>query len=507
MRRRRSRKPGISLSLFPFLAVLICTMGSLIVLLVIMVQQARVVASEVEQQQAEKAEQQRQLMTELDHKIEDADWRHDILNKQREELLDQLEQRRRRIGYLEDTINTAKEKLSLLIAQAKSLQDQGNAGSGETSQINQQIAQLRLQIENESRALEIARKAAASKPASYAIVMHRTFSGTNRRPVFLECTANAVIIQPENIVLVAGDFQPPLVQGNPLDAALKAVRIYWAKYGQEDEREPYPLLLVRPGGATSYTAARAAMQFWDDRFGYELIDEEMQLEYPAADPALRALLQETVTKARRRMALLAAAQPQRYKGNGGLRASRSGGFINDDGESATRTFASGERKPGQPFAFQPGETPPHQQTADRRLNGSTQKQPAAGATASQPGGQPQPLSATRGQNWGLPNAAGGATAITRPIRVVVMRDRITLLPEVAGEFSPRPVPFEGDTRAAVDEFVSQVWDFMKRWGTAGNRAYWRPILSVEVAPGGAQRFADLESLLKGSGLIVERKQP
>jgi len=507
MRRRRSRKPGVSLSLFPFLAVLICTMGSLIVLLVIMVQQARVSASEVETQQAAKAEERQQQLTKLDQQIEDADWRHDILNTQREALLDELEQRRRRLGYLEDTINRAKQQLAALVAQAKLLQQTGATGTDQNEQLKQQIAQLQLQIENESRALEIARKANAAKPASYAIVMHRTFSGTNRRPVFIECTSDSVILQPENIVLVSGDFRPPMVQGNPLDAALRAVRIYWAKYGREDDKEPYPLLLVRPGGATSFTAARAAMQFWDDRFGYELIDEEMQLEYPAADPALRTLLQETVAQARRRMSLLAAAQPNRYRGTGGLRATRNGGFINDEGEAAAAPFntqPAARRQPGQPFAQQPGTTSEGQQSSDGK-QGATAAQ-AAGGAANQ-SGQPPSLASTRGQNWGLPNAASGATAITRPIRVVLMRDRITVLPEAAGEFSPRPVAMKGDTRAAVDEFVSQVWDFMKRWGTAGNRAYWRPILSIEVAPGGAQRFSELESLLKGSGLIVERKQP
>jgi hypothetical protein len=40
---------------------------------------------------------------------------------------------------------------------------------------------------------------------------------------------------------------------------------------------------------------------------------------------------------------------------------------------------------------------------------------------------------------------------------------------------------------------------------AGNRMYWRPILQVQVAPGGEERFRDLAVLLEGSGLTVERK--
>ena len=44
-RSRRTTRDNIGMNLFPFLAVLICTMGSLIVLLVVMVQQARVRAT------------------------------------------------------------------------------------------------------------------------------------------------------------------------------------------------------------------------------------------------------------------------------------------------------------------------------------------------------------------------------------------------------------------------------------------------------------------------------
>ena len=47
MRRPSTRKPATSVSLFPFLAVLVCTMGALIVLLVLVVQLARVQADTI----------------------------------------------------------------------------------------------------------------------------------------------------------------------------------------------------------------------------------------------------------------------------------------------------------------------------------------------------------------------------------------------------------------------------------------------------------------------------
>ena len=82
MRRRRFRKPALSLSLFPFLAVLVCTMGALIVLLVTVVQKARVdvdrsAAQRNKQQAAAEAE-----LGELRQEKEVHEWRRQVLETQ-----------------------------------------------------------------------------------------------------------------------------------------------------------------------------------------------------------------------------------------------------------------------------------------------------------------------------------------------------------------------------------------------------------------------------------------
>jgi hypothetical protein len=48
---------------------------------------------------------------------------------------------------------------------------------------------------------------------------------------------------------------------------------------------------------------------------------------------------------------------------------------------------------------------------------------------------------------------------------------------------------------------------MKSWGTAGNRLYWRPLLSIDIQPGGQDRYAEIEALLADSGIDVQRRQP
>ena len=47
---------------------------------------------------------------------------------------------------------------------------------------------------------------------------------TRRRPIYIECTADRVIIQPEGIVLSAADFGGPTGPGNPLASAVRAAR-------------------------------------------------------------------------------------------------------------------------------------------------------------------------------------------------------------------------------------------------------------------------------------------
>ena len=111
----------------------------------------------------------------------------------------------------------------------------------------------------------------------------------------------------------------------------------------------------------------------------------------------------------------------------------------------------------------------------------------------------------RGRDWALRNAARGSVAITRPIRVDCYPDRLVILPEPGAAAVP-PIAMEGRTTQSVDRLISAIWDHMEGWGIAGKGMYWRPILKMRVAPGAEGRFAELSSLLEGSGLTVQREQ-
>ncbi len=115
------------------------------------------------------------------------------------------------------------------------------------------------------------------------------------------------------------------------------------------------------------------------------------------------------------------------------------------------------------------------------------------------------LASKRGTDWGLRDGGRGAVGLTRPIRVECYGDRLVVVSE-RGPDSNRVIALGPRTAAAVDPLISAVWEHLDTWGMAGRGMFWRPVLQVYVAPGADRRFAELSTLLDGSGLTVERKQ-
>jgi hypothetical protein len=114
----------------------------------------------------------------------------------------------------------------------------------------------------------------------------------------------------------------------------------------------------------------------------------------------------------------------------------------------------------------------------------------------------------RGRDWALPGANRHATAITRPIHVAVLADRLVLIPERGSDRQALQLRISDQmTVQEIDAFVAAVQREMKSWGLAVKNGYWKPILQVEVAPDAERHFADLNASLANSGFEIERKQP
>lgn len=613
---RRNRRQPIGIALFPFLAVLICTMGALIVLLVLTVQQARKSAVAEQAARALEAVPKGPSQDELDRiarlkqERDDALWRREILEQSRTQAQEEFARARDELSHLEGHIRELQDKARALISQAQKVDSGKNLDNEELEKARQEAERLKAEIAR--REAELLEKSKTQTGEQwYALLPYDGPNGTRRRPIYIECSEQGIVVQPEGIALSPEDFQGPMGPGNPLDAVLRAIREHLARNSGGAKVDPYPLLVVRPSGVVAYSVARSAMKSWEDEFGYELVDDETKLAYGQPDPALVATLEREVGLARNRQKAFAASMPRRYQeeepltsfstssldgfdplaaggpaaaggsglgmgtgartqyaaggsngasggpyggtgsGNGmqsgggnsavqgdAAAGNYAGGTANSSGVAGGNLAAGGtsassgnisgtagsqgqQPSAGQPSGGQSGASAGSQQAASGQSSGSSGSQSASSgapqqstsASASRGSnryGQTQRGSgggASRGSNWGLPNSAGKATAITRPIRVLVLTDRVVLLPERGDSRAAEEIALSPEVSAQeIDAMVASIQRRIQSWGLAVNNGYWKPVLAMEVSGDAQLRVAQLEQALEGSGFELQRKQ-
>ncbi|MCG8651080.1 MAG: hypothetical protein MI861_14680, partial [Pirellulales bacterium] len=295
-RRRRNLSP----SLFPFLAVLVCTLGTLILLLALVAQNATDSADQAaraQQQSEEEKEEHADEPARLPAKrvlslIEEEQFRVEQLVAFRDAQTDDLEQRRDQLTHLEDHISRLTEKLQRLSDEI----DQAT-GKVPTNVIDQSaIAELKQEVAEQERLISELKQSVQQNKPRVVIVPHQGPNGTERRPIYVECHAQGVTIWPEGSQITTRQLADSVQSANPLDGALRAVRYHsLQKYG--DDVPPYPLLVVRPDGIEAYAVARRAMLDWDDQFGYELVPAETKLAFPNPDSNLKQRIDQAIRQA------------------------------------------------------------------------------------------------------------------------------------------------------------------------------------------------------------------
>jgi hypothetical protein len=310
--RRSVRRQPVGVSLFPFLAVLICTMGSLIVLLVLLVQQARLDASSLAGAPAGSAAPDVASSEQIQQQLEEAQWRREMLEQSRGEKTQELAASRAKLAHLEDHIQRLSARARELMQRATAIDQGQQLQDDQLAAAQADLAKLQAEIARKQTELDAARKKLKDQEQWFALIPYQGPHGTRRRPIYIECTSQGVILQPEGLAFTTDDFSGPLGPHNPLDSALRTVREYWNTTARE-AGAPYPLLVVRPDGIVAYGAARAALKDWDEEFGYELVGDDKKLVYGSPDPTLSSLLQKSVAVARRRQIAMAAMMPRRYQ--------------------------------------------------------------------------------------------------------------------------------------------------------------------------------------------------
>ncbi|MDB2686688.1 hypothetical protein N9Y42_05710 [Mariniblastus sp.] len=321
MRRFRKNRNQPSVSLFPFLAVLICTLGVLIVMLVLAVKSAEVAKEEnqatQDQAAAEKIEEAKQRLALEQFRSESI---HDI----RADVLARLATSRGNRSYLQQDVSDATKELDATSKQLQALKkslanaNKTNPVVSDQSEVQAKkaaIAKLTQQIATAKQALaDQQKKSKQQGPSRFSLVPFRGSGGTFRRPIFLECLKNEVRLQPLGITLSKQDFALPIRAGNPLDVALLTIQEHWQQLDVAGEQgSPYPLLVVRPGGAETFVLARRAMKSWADEFGYELVDAEKDLDFGTRDNVLASKVDNVIQQSIQRQMQLAQQMYERER--------------------------------------------------------------------------------------------------------------------------------------------------------------------------------------------------
>jgi hypothetical protein len=330
---RARAQSGPTISLFPFLAVLLCTMGSLLVVLVIFSRSAKLAgiaaAEKAREAAAAAAADERQA---LELAREELGWRIDHVRAMRDRTADDLAKARMQLAGTEENARQLADELDALARVIEALESEAAQADDQT------ILELERKLAEARKAYDEAKEKLAEKPPAYAVVPYEGANGTHRRPLYIECCIDGVFLQPEGIRFGPTDFEGPPGPGNPLASALRAAREHIAKNPGESgdpNVQPYPLLIVRPSGVMAYYAARESIQSWGSEFGYQFVDEDWTLTYPPRDSALADAEMRAVEEARRRLEWLAQVRPpKRTKPATQYRAATTrGGVVSSSGPS------------------------------------------------------------------------------------------------------------------------------------------------------------------------------
>jgi hypothetical protein len=300
MRRRRHK---LEVSTFPFLAVLLCAMGSLILLLLVLDRRAKAAAREraykaaeqVAAKELQSAEEQKQEWGKRREAL------HAELVAQERELTAQItaaekqfaaaqsdqtteqERRRRereRLRHEEELISRLEEAVRIRRAESAG-GDKKAAASG------QEMQQLSRELRGLERTLEELKALRKRQQQTYSVVPYRGNHGDDRAPLYLECAASGLIFHPDRKTISV-----PRIAGEEIKAEVRArivqQRVALKAAGRAPDDKPYLLMLIRPDGISAYYQTLHALNGLDLDFGYELIDADWVLEFPVDGERFKA---------------------------------------------------------------------------------------------------------------------------------------------------------------------------------------------------------------------------
>ena len=400
-------KSSQSVALFPFLAVLVCTMGSLIFLLLVTTRMLHDRAADQAVAEAAPPVPALPLMSvappgpsaidppaapsnviPTDPDVEPEEPAMDVRAIALEQRLRELDALNARWNGRLNDLAAAREERARLVAQRQQLQ-KGAAqrvaamqdelqklevklgtmtGQLTASAVGTGTAKERIELETQIRELKRRLRASQQSQAGdnrFEVVPFDPISGTSRRPILIECTAEGLRFIPENVTITRGDLAGFTPKVNPLIVGASALINYWTSWNLRQENpgrepEPYVLLLVRPNGTIAYYVAMEMLRDLKQPHGYELLEEDTELQLPPVDAGAKAALETAVSRL-----LAERTQILRQAGLGRFGTGRGGGAGGGGGNDAGLTdgnsnAATGARNAGPNGSAGSGRSQPNQ---------------------------------------------------------------------------------------------------------------------------------------------------
>ena len=323
-----------SISLFPFLAVLVCAMGSLILLLLVMtrkirqdqyVEQTTVVesaASEIDGELAARiaalekqissaelnlnslqanAQAHRSSVDESQVRITDLEAELAQLQKKlkgtdadavpvAESLAETRKLKAEEVALLRQLKDTEKRLLSKQQQLAKA-QDASNEASLALQEKHSDLLKLRDQVDE-------ARSSLAKVSGTSTLLEFSNPTGTERTPIVVDVSGKGFEIYPSGIQITPADMEGFPVRDNPFLAAILTIHQHRSKGSVTGA--PYVLLLVRPDGALPFYGAQRILMESNIHYGYELLEAKDSVVSGAPDSTEIPLVKKSIDEALRR---------------------------------------------------------------------------------------------------------------------------------------------------------------------------------------------------------------
>jgi hypothetical protein len=308
-----------SVGLFAFLDVLMSTMGSLILVLMVVTPKIRqeTVAKVAAVAAQHAAETHRAVEMKSDAYKKPAPYVPPAVEPPREtvdlnaklkvqlaELSQEMQERRKvseakleELGSAQATLQKNQAELDELEKRLEAILRAKRLLAESVSKVSHEGIEVENKLTSTATRLRTIRGQIARASTTYTFVAYDGVSGTTRRPVLIECANSHITFLQEGITLSRVDVSGFSPSYNPLRAGAQALLDYWATHSAPGDPRPYVLLVVRPSGTAAYYEARHLLERMKDPFGYELLPDDQKLDVPPPVPEAADACRKAVEKA------------------------------------------------------------------------------------------------------------------------------------------------------------------------------------------------------------------